>query len=254
MEERHNGQRLAVLEARPARGNVIPARLPLAIKSGGATSTAAALAEEEWDEAAAGADGQRRGEFDLPRIERAVREILCALGENPDRNGLQDTPRRVAKAYAELLSGLREDPATHLGRVFDHETNRDDLVIVRDIEFSSLCEHHLLPFQGRAHIAYLPARGRVVGLSKLARTVDVFARRPQMQERLTAEIADSIMRHLQARGVAVVAQAEHLCMRMRGAAKRNADMVTTAFRGEFERNQSMRAELLCLLRPSGGAA
>ncbi|HVO22473.1 MAG TPA: GTP cyclohydrolase I FolE [Candidatus Margulisiibacteriota bacterium] len=190
--------------------------------------------------------------FDLPRIERAVREMLFAVGEDPDRDGLVETPRRVARAYAELLGGLREDPAQHLGRVFEHRTENDDLVLVRDIEFSSLCEHHLLPFTGTAQVAYLPDKGRVVGLSKIARTVDVFARRPQLQERLTADIADAISEHLEARAVAVVVRAEHLCLRMRGAAKRGADMVTTAFRGEFARNQSLRAEVLGLLRPQGG--
>ena len=190
--------------------------------------------------------------FDLPRIERAVREMLFAVGEDPDRDGLVETPRRVARAYAELLGGLREDPAQHLGRVFEHGTENDDLVLVRDIEFSSLCEHHLLPFTGTAQVAYLPAKGRVVGLSKIARTVDVFARRPQLQERLTADIADAISKHLEARAVAVVVRAEHLCLRMRGAAKRGADMVTTAFRGEFARSQSLRAEVLGLLRPQGG--
>ena len=191
--------------------------------------------------------------FDLPRIERAVREILFAVGEDPDRDGLVETPRRVARAYAELLGGLREDPAQHLGRVFEHRTENDDLVLVRDIEFSSLCEHHLLPFNGTAQVAYLPAKGRVVGLSKIARTVDVFARRPQLQERLTADVADAVSEHLEARAVAVVVRAEHLCLRMRGAAKRGADMVTTAFRGEFERNQALRAEVLGLLRPPGGS-
>jgi GTP cyclohydrolase I len=186
--------------------------------------------------------------FDLPRIERAVREILLALGQDADRDGLLETPRRVARAYAELLGGLREDPAQHLGRVFDHSTENDDLVLVRDIEFSSLCEHHLLPFNGTAQVAYLPAKGRVVGLSKIARTVDVFARRPQLQERLTAEIADAISLHLEARAVAVIVRAEHMCLRMRGAAKRGADMVTSAFRGEFERNRALRAEALALLQ------
>jgi len=190
---------------------------------------------------------------DLPRIECAVREILFALGEDADRDGLLDTPRRVARAYAELLGGLREDPAQHLGRVFEHSTESDDMVLVRDIEFSSLCEHHLLPFTGTAQVAYLPAKGRVVGLSKIARTVDVFARRPQLQERLTADIADAISLHLQARAVAVIVRAEHLCLRMRGAAKRGADMVTSAFRGEFERNRALRAEAFALLQQQRGS-
>ena len=192
--------------------------------------------------------------FDLPRLERAVREMLAAVGEDPDRDGLRDTPHRVARAYRDLLAGLHDNPARHLGRVFEHRTESDDLVLVRDIEFSSVCEHHLLPFNGTAQVAYLPANGRVVGLSKIARTVDVFARRPQLQERLTADVADAIASHLEARAVAVVIRAEHLCLRMRGAAKRGADMVTTAFRGEFDRNPALRAEVLGLLRPQGGTS
>ena len=186
--------------------------------------------------------------IDLPRIEAAVREILCAVGEDPDRDGLRETPARVARAYRELLGGLRATPARHLGRVFEHRSSGDDLVMVRDIEFFSLCEHHLLPFAGRAQVAYLPDKGRVVGLSKIARTVDVFARRPQLQERLTAEIAEALVDHLGARGVAVVVRAEHMCMKMRGANKQAADMVTTAFRGCFERDRALRAEALELLR------
>jgi GTP cyclohydrolase I len=205
------------------------------------------------DESASSAEIREHARFDLPRMERAVREILLALGEDPDRDGLLETPRRVARAYAELLGGLREDPAQHLGRVFEHSTENDDMVLVRDIEFSSLCEHHLLPFNGTAQVAYLPAKGRVVGLSKIARTVDVFARRPQLQERLTAEIADAISQHLQARAVAVIVRAEHLCLRMRGATKRGADMVTSAFRGEFERNRALRAEALALLQQQRGS-
>lgn len=190
--------------------------------------------------------------IDLGRIERAVREILAAVGEDPDRDGLRETPARVARAYRELFGGLRETPARHLGRVFAHRSAGDDLVLVRDIEFFSLCEHHLLPFAGRAQVAYLPDRGRVVGLSKIARTVDVFARRPQLQERLTAEIADALGEHLGARGVAVIVRAEHLCMKMRGANKQSADMVTTAFRGLFERDRALRREALELLRGRAG--
>ena len=214
-------------------------------------STVALL--RKTDESERSPEVRESGLFDLPRIEHAVREILFAVGEDPDRDGLIETPRRVARSYAELLGGLREDGAQHLGRGFEHRTENDDLVLVRDIEFSSLCEHHLLPFNGTAQVAYLPAKGRVVGLSKIARTVDVFARRPQLQERLTADIADAIAEHLEARAVAVVVRAEHLCLRMRGAAKRGADMVTTAFRGKFERNQALRAEALGLLRPHGGS-
>lgn len=188
---------------------------------------------------------------DLDRIARAVREILAAVGEDPDREGLADTPARVARSYAELLSGLREGPERHLARVFEHEAAGDDLVVVRDIDFQSMCEHHLLPFRGRAHVAYLPAGGKVVGLSKIARTVDVFARRPQLQERLTANVADAIAEHLGARGVAVVVTAEHLCMQLRGARKQQADMVTTAFRGVFADDEAKQRHALLLLSGNG---
>lgn len=188
---------------------------------------------------------------DLARIERAVREILAAVGENPEREGLADTPARVARAYAELLSGLHDGAERHLARVFDHAAPGDDLVVVRDIDFQSMCEHHLLPFRGKAHVAYLPANGKVVGLSKIARTVDVFARRPQLQERLTANIADAIAEHLGARGVAVVVTAEHLCMQLRGARKQQADMVTTAFRGVLADDEGMNRRAMLLL--SGGS-
>ncbi len=195
----------------------------------------------------------RRHHVDLPRIERAVREILLALGEDVERDGLRETPQRVARAYRDLFSGLHDDPERHLGRVFEHSTTGDDLIVVRDIEFASLCEHHLLPFVGRVHVAYLPQDGRVVGLSKIARTVDLFARRPQLQERLAAQVADSIATHLAARGVAVLVQGEHLCMRMRGVAKHRADMITTALRGELQSNAALRAEALGLLRRSADA-
>jgi GTP cyclohydrolase I len=152
--------------------------------------------------------------IDLPRIERAVREILLAIGENPDRDGLIDTPKRVARSYRELFRGLREDAATHLRRTFTQ--THGEVIILRDIEFCSLCEHHLLPFMGKAHVAYLPTGGRVVGLSKLARTVEVFARRPQVQERMTDQIADALVKHLNPEGVIVVVEAQHLCMKMRG--------------------------------------
>jgi GTP cyclohydrolase I len=188
---------------------------------------------------------------DLARIARAVREILAAVGEDPDREGLADTPSRVARSYAELLSGLRDGPERHLSRVFEHEAPGDDLVVVRDIDFQSMCEHHLLPFRGRAHVAYLPAGGKVVGLSKIARTVDVFARRPQLQERLTANVADAIAEHLGARGVAVVVTAEHLCMQLRGARKQQADMVTTAFRGALADDESMKRHAMLLLSGNG---
>lgn len=187
-------------------------------------------------------------EVDLGRIERAVREILSAVGEDPDREGLLDTPARVARAYRDLFQGLREDPGVHLAKQFEHTSDGDDAVVLRNIEFHSTCEHHLLPFLGRAHVAYIPGQGRVTGLSKLARTVDVFARRPQLQERMTAQIADALASHLGARGVAVVVEGEHLCMRARGAQKRDATMVTTAFRGLYKDDRSARREVLSLLR------
>ncbi|MCC6620296.1 MAG: GTP cyclohydrolase I FolE [Deltaproteobacteria bacterium] len=189
--------------------------------------------------------------IDHARIEAAVREILVAVGEDPDREGLLDTPARVARAYGELFAGLHEDAGAHLARQFDHEHDGDDAVVLRNIEFSSTCEHHLQPFLGRAHVAYLPSEGRVTGLSKLARTVDVFARRPQLQERLTSQIADAIALHLDARGVAVLVEGEHLCMRSRGARKRDAVMVTTAFRGAYRHDRGLRREVLALLRGRG---
>jgi GTP cyclohydrolase IA len=181
---------------------------------------------------------------DLPRIEKAVREILLAVGENPDREGLQQTPRRVAKSYAELMSGLRENPRNHLHTVF-HE-RYDEIVLLRDIEFHSLCEHHLLPFTGRAHVAYLPD-GKVVGLSKLARLVEGFARRPQVQERLTTQIADALMEELNPVGAACVIEAVHTCMTIRGVRKPGSVMVTSALRGIFKDNPSSRAEVLALM-------
>lgn len=196
-----------------------------------------------------GALSTPRPAVDTGRLARAVREILIAIGEDPDRDGLLETPQRVARAYAELCRGLHEDVGEHLGRVFDHAADGDDVVIVRDVAFSSLCEHHLLPFNGRAHIAYLPGEDRVVGLSKLARTVDVFARRPQLQERLTAQIADALVEHLAPRGVYVVVESEHLCLRMRGAAKESAMMATTASRGVFQADPAFRREVAALLLP-----
>ncbi len=198
----------------------------------------------------AGSDSPRSSisPVDQPRIERAVREILAAIGEDPDRDGLLDTPGRVARAYTELFAGLRESPAGHLQRVFGEHT--DELVLLRDIEFFSVCEHHLLPFVGRAHVAYLPAGNRVVGLSKLARTVDVFARRPQVQERLTSQIADALVEHLEPRGVAVIVEAEHMCMKMRGVNKAHSVMLTTAFRGELKENVDMRYEVQSLILQS----
>ncbi len=184
---------------------------------------------------------------DVARIERGVREILIGLGEDVDREGLAETPTRVARAYLELLSGSSQDAGEHLTRVFAQEHEGDDLVLLRNIQFVSLCEHHLLPFTGVAHIAYLPSHGRVTGLSKLARVVDVFAHRLQMQERLTANVAEALVDHLDPRGVAVVIESEHSCLRVRGARKEAASMVTTAFRGALEHDRAMRTEVLSLM-------
>ena len=183
---------------------------------------------------------------DLPRIERAVREILAAIGEDPDRDGLVDTPARVARAYAEQFSGLSQSPEDVLGTVFD--ADHDELILVRDIEVYSTCEHHLVPFFGRAHVAYIPnEKGQITGLSKLARLVDVYARRPQVQERMTSQIADALMRVLEPRGALVVIEAEHLCMSMRGVRKPGAKTVTSAVRGSIRDNASTRAEAMSLL-------
>jgi len=183
---------------------------------------------------------------DTAKIETAVRLILEAIGEDPERAGLIDTPRRVAAAYAELTAGMRDDVERHLAVYFQED--HDELVLVRDIPFYSLCEHHLLPFFGKAHIAYLPQGGRVTGLSKLARVVDAFARRLQMQERMTAQIADTLMEHLQPLGVAVVIEAEHLCMTMRGIRKPGSKTVTSAVRGTCRTDEKTRAEVLALIR------
>lgn len=185
---------------------------------------------------------------DHRRIEKAVREILLAVGEDPDREGLQKTPSRVARAYAELMAGLSDNPRRHLKTVF-HE-RYDEVVLLRDIEFHSLCEHHLLPFTGRAHVAYLP-EGKVVGLSKLARLVEGYARRPQVQERLTTQIADALMEELSPAGAACVIEATHTCMTIRGAKKHGSRMVTSALRGIFKENASSRHEILSLMYADG---
>lgn len=183
--------------------------------------------------------------FDQARAEAAVRELLLAIGEDPDRDGLIDTPRRVAKMYGEVFGGLHSDPSEPLSKVFD-ETS-DGVILLRDIPFTSMCEHHLLPFVGRADVAYLP-KGRVVGLSKLARTVEVFARRPQVQERLTRQVADALMHHTDAAGAYVRIQSEHFCMRIRGVNKSGSRMVTSARRGVFKTDPAAREELNELLR------
>lgn len=181
---------------------------------------------------------------DQERIRRAVREILLAIGEDPEREGLRETPDRVARMYAEVFQGLRQDPKVHLKKLFTQEY--DEMVIIPNIRFESFCEHHLLPFTGKAHVAYLP-EGRVVGLSKIPRVIDVLARRPQVQERLTVEVAESLMRELRPRGVAVVMEATHSCMTLRGVRKSNSLCVTSAMLGAFREQPATRAEFLSLI-------
>ena len=191
---------------------------------------------------------ERVGEFDHDRIVAAVREILIGIGEDPDRDGLRQTPQRVARAYAEMFGGLRQDPEKVLATVFD--LGHDELVLVKDIEVWSCCEHHLVPFTGVAHVGYIPAEsGKITGLSKLARLVDVYAKRPQVQERLTTQVADSLMEILEARGVIVVIEAEHLCMTMRGVRKAGARTITSAVRGQMH-NAATRAEAMALINAS----
>ncbi|MEV6261540.1 GTP cyclohydrolase I FolE [Streptomyces sp. NPDC051784] len=191
-------------------------------------------------------DGQGSiGVFDEKRAESAVRELLIAVGEDPDREGLRETPGRVARAYRELLAGLRQEPEDVLTTTFD--LGHDEMVLVKDIEIMSLCEHHLLPFHGVAHVGYIPAdSGKITGLSKLARLVDVFARRPQVQERLTTQVADSLIRILEARGAIVVIEAEHMCMSVRGIRKPGAKTTTSAVRGQL-RDATTRAEAMSLI-------
>ena len=181
---------------------------------------------------------------DQPRIEAAVREILIAIGEDPDREGLRKTPGRVARMYAELFRGLHENPERHLEVTFDEDHH--EMVALRDISFNSMCEHHLMPFEGHAHIAYVPG-GKIVGLSKLARIVDAYAARPQVQERLTSQIADLLAERVQVKGCAVVLEAVHTCMTCRGVRKPGSMMVTSALRGIMHSNQGTRAEALQLL-------
>ena len=194
--------------------------------------------------------GDSSPKVDKARIERAVRDMLEAIGEDPDRDGLVRTPHRIAEMYAEIFSGLHEDPSEHLHVTF--EADHDEMVMVRDIPLHSMCEHHLVPFAGRAHIAYIPGDdGRITGLSKLARLVDGFARRPQVQERLTTQIADALMEALHPDGVFVVIEAEHLCMSMRGVKKPGSLTVTSAVRGLFKTNAATRAEAMSLITYPG---
>jgi len=204
--------------------------------------------EDMSQEAAGSVSGADAGQtVDLGRIERAVREILIAIGENPERSSLIETPARVARMYAELFEGLHSNPGNHLHKVF--EESYDELVLVRDISFNSMCEHHLLPFMGVAHIGYLPD-GKITGLSKLARVVDEISRRPQVQERMTHQIADLVNDELHAKGVVVVLEATHTCMTIRGIRKPGSLTVTSAVRGLFKTNQSSRAEAMALINRS----
>lgn len=186
-----------------------------------------------------------RKPIDRERIQKAVREIIEAIGEDPEREGLRDTPRRIADMYAEIFAGIGRDPAEALQVTFDE--NHQEMVILRDIPFYSMCEHHFLPFHGVAHVGYIP-RGKVLGISKIARVVELFARRPQLQERLTGQIADALMEVVQPQGVAVVIEAEHLCMTMRGIKKPGSVVVTSANRGIFRDRAVTREEFLSLIR------
>lgn len=182
---------------------------------------------------------------DHEKIEAAVRMILEAIGEDPDREGLVDTPKRVARMYEELFTGMNEDPGEHFSVIFNEE--HEELVLVKDIPFFSMCEHHLVPFFGQAHVAYIPRHGRVTGLSKLARAVEAVSRRPQLQERITSTVADTIMKKLNPYGVVVVLEAEHMCMTMRGVKKPGAKTVTSAVRGIFNKDAAARAEVFSLI-------
>ena len=188
---------------------------------------------------------------DKARAEAAIREFLIAVGEDPDRPGLLETPDRVARAAQEVLGGYDEDPSLHLRKQF-HENDNEEMVIVRDIPFSSLCEHHILPFTGKAHVAYIPHEGRITGLSKIARCVNGYARRLQLQERLTAQIADAMMAELRPRGVLVVLEAEHMCMTMRGIKKPGAKTVTVVTRGIFAEKEAMQNRFFQLLGRQNG--
>lgn len=199
------------------------------------------------EESGPGEESVNAAEFDHARAEAAIRELLIAAGEDPERAGLQETPARVARAYQELFAGLYTNPDEVLDRTFDEA--HEELVLVRDIPIYSSCEHHLLPFHGTAHVGYIPNElGRVTGLSKLARLVDLYAKRPQVQERLTSQIADALVRKLEPRGVIVVVEAEHLCMGMRGVRKAGSTTTTSAVRGIFRSSASSRSEALSLIR------
>jgi GTP cyclohydrolase I len=211
--------------------------MSMSVSSGDAASNGSGCVPDD-------ADPEVSSGVDLDRIRRAVREILCAVGEDPDREGLRDTPDRVARMYAEVFAGLHQDPRIHLTKLFTQKY--DEMVLIKDIEFKSFCEHHLLPFTGKAHVAYLP-EGKVVGLSKIPRVIDVLAKRPQMQERLTEELAELLMKELDAKGVAVVIEAAHSCMTVRGVQKPGSTFVTSAMRGAFRTRLATRSEVMSLI-------
>lgn len=184
--------------------------------------------------------------MDKERIEKAVREILYAIGEDPDREGLKDTPKRLSKMYEEIFSGINQEPETQL-EIFFQSEKYEELVLVKDIPFYSMCEHHLVPFFGKAHVAYLPKHGKLTGLSKLARVVETVAKRPQLQERITATVADTIMKKLEPYGAIVVIEAEHMCMTMRGVKKPGSKTITSAVRGIFKVDPKVRAEVMSMI-------
>ena len=184
--------------------------------------------------------------MDKRKIERAIRDILSAIGENPIREGLKDTPKRVARMYEEIFGGVKKDAGKELKVIYNEE--HDEMILLKDIPFFSMCEHHLLPFIGKAHVAYVPENNKIVGLSKIARVVDLVSKKPQLQERLTSEIADIIMRVLKPKGALVIIQAEHLCMTMRGVKKPGSKMITSAVRGLFRKNPATRTEALSLIK------
>ncbi|QXM07179.1 GTP cyclohydrolase I FolE [Crassaminicella indica] len=185
--------------------------------------------------------------MDKPKIEKAIKDILEAIGENPDREGLKDTPKRIANMYEEIFSGLKEDPKKHL-EIFFQEEKHEEFVLVKDIPFYSVCEHHLVPFFGKAHVGYLPKNGKLTGLSKLARVVETISKRPQLQERLTTSIADALVEKLEPYGVIVVVEAEHMCMTMRGVKKPGSKTITSAVRGLFQKDAKARAEAMALIK------
>jgi GTP cyclohydrolase I len=215
---------------------------PMSCLGNGGIGASAVCSGDDLDESEA--DSALRSPMDLDRIRRAVREILIAVGEDPDREGLRETPDRVARMYAEVFQGLNQDPGVHLKKLFTQKY--DEMVLLRDIRFVSFCEHHLLPVIGKAHVAYIP-NGKVIGLSKIPRVVDVLARRPQMQERLTEELADLLMKELGAKGVAVVIEASHSCMTIRGVNKPDSSFVTSAMRGAFKEKLATRSEVMSLI-------